>query len=65
MYKQNNNKQNKLYAEIKTIIQRSSVLCYFTCCVGEFVIWPSYVKLIQGYRKHIKSTVLHKLYISD
>lgn len=61
MYKQNNNKHNKLYAEIKTIIQRSSVLCSFTCCVGEFVIWPSYVKLIQGYRKHIKSTVLHNI----
>jgi len=61
MYKQNNNKQNKLYTEIKTIIQRSSVLCSFTCCVGEFVIWPSYVKLIQGYRKHIKSTVLHNI----
>lgn len=45
----------------KTIIQRSSVLCSFTCCVGEFVIWPSYAKLIQGYRKHIKSTVLHDI----
>lgn len=57
--KQKKNKNVTKKITEKTIIQRSSVLCSFTCCVGEFVIWPSNVKLRHGYRKHIKSTVYY------